>query len=220
MAKELDLQREVKRKRIHYIGLSVPILYYFSSKETMLIIIGLALIVFVLIDYLRLYTKSRYMSYLFGKNGYSKRVSFRSPNGKTIDKDISIPTLRPILRSEEKRSWGSHTFYALGAFLCVLLYSKDIAICATAMLVIGDSVAAIVGKMIGRHKIYKNKTFEGSMACFMACLAICNFMVSLPLAIVGSAAATVTELYTTKINDNFSIPIVSGGIMTLAFYLL
>ncbi|HOP08740.1 MAG TPA: SEC59/DGK1/VTE5 family protein [Candidatus Methanofastidiosa archaeon] len=220
MGKELDLGGEVKRKRIHYIGLSVPILYYFSNKELMLVIIGAALFVFILIDYLRLYTKNRHIDYLFGKKGYSKHVHIKVPDGKTIERDISLPTLEPILRPEEKRSWGSHTYYAVGAFICILLYSKDIAICSTAALVIGDSIAAIVGKMVGNHRIYKKKTLEGSLACFLSCLAVCYLVVSLPLAMTGATTTTLTELYTVRINDNLSIPVVCGAVMTLVNYLI
>ena len=186
----------------------------------MLLVIGLALVVFFLIDYLRLYTKNKHMNYLFGRKGYSKRVKIHSPAGKTYDKDITLPTLRPILRTEEKRSWGSHTYYALGAFICILLFPKDIVICATATLVVGDSIAAIIGKMIGKHKIYKSKTLEGSMACFLSCLVLCWVLVSAPLAVIGAATATLTELFTIKINDNLSIPVVTGAVMTLAQQLL
>ncbi|MBN1786506.1 MAG: hypothetical protein JW825_05940 [Candidatus Methanofastidiosa archaeon] len=220
MPSELDLQNEVKRKKIHYIGLSVPVLYYFTGKELMLVLIGLALISFIIIDYLRLYTKNKYMNYLFGKDGYRARIKIKSLDGKhDIDKSIAFPTLDPLLRSEEKRSWGSHTFYALGSFLCILFYTKNIAIAATAALLIGDSFAALVGKTIGRHRIYKKKTLEGSSACFLSCLVLYYFILPVPIAIIGAVATTLTELYSTRINDNLTIPLVSGGVMTLANYI-
>jgi len=221
MTDDINLRDEVKRKRIHYIGLSVPIIYFLSDRELMLMIIGTALVLFFLIDYLRLYTKNKTIDYLFGEKGYSTHIKIKSVYGKgKIDRDISLPTLNPILRKEEKRSWGSHTYYALGALICVLLYPEHIAIAATAILVIGDSVAALVGKAVGRYKIYKNKTLEGTTACFLSCLVVCYILLPIPMAIIGSLAATLTELLSTKVNDNFTIPVISGGIMAIANYLL
>lgn len=221
MTDDINLKDEVRRKRIHYIGLSVPIIYFLSNRELMLILIGMALVLFFFIDYLRLYTKNKTIDYLFGEKGYSAHIKINSVYGKgKIDRNISLPTLNPILRKEERRSWGSHTYYALGALICILLYPEHIAIAATAILVIGDSVAALVGKAIGRHKIYKSKTLEGTLACFLSCMAVCYILLPLPMTIIGSLAATFTELFSTRLNDNFTIPVISGGIMAIANYFL
>ena len=63
-----------------------------------------------------------------------------------------------------------------------------------------------------------NKTLSGSLACFIMCLfvgLIFNFEVNLKIILIGAFTATIAELISTKINDNISIPVLSGCTMYL-----
>ncbi|MHC1609101.1 MAG: diacylglycerol/polyprenol kinase family protein [Candidatus Methanofastidiosia archaeon] len=212
-----DVKRELNRKNMHYIGLIVPILYYYAfAKEDMLAFIGVAIAVFAIIDYCRLHTNIRFINYFFEERAHPKIINIKTLNGKNIGNGILIPSFNNIMRSSEKRSIGAHTFFALGTFVCILLYPKNIAIAAIAALVIGDSAAAIVGKAVGKHALYKKKTVEGFLSCLVVSFFICYSILLLYIALVGAIATAITELVSSRLNDNLTIPIVAGGSMTLA----
>jgi dolichol kinase len=216
-----EVVREAKRKRIHYVGLIVPLLYYFVFTRTeLLIFTGLALGAFLLIDYFRIYRKNKYISYFFERESYNTSIRLKTPNGKReIQRDVSIPTFSPLLRSEERRTLGGQTFFALGSFVCILLFPKNIAIAAMAVLVVGDSVAAMVGMTCGRHRIYGKKTLEGFLGCLVASTLICLLLLPLDIALVGGLVGAVTELVTLRLNDNLTIPVATGAAMTVVYYL-
>jgi dolichol kinase len=215
-----DVNRELKRKQIHYVGLSVPLLYYFVfDRLEMLLFVGISLVAFLIIDYCRLYRNIAVINRFFQEERYT--ASIRLPvhdGGKMANREIHIPTFGEIMRSEEKRGLGAQTYFAAGSLVCILLYSKNIAVASVAALVIGDSVAAIVGKAIGRHRIDRKKTLEGYLACLVASLGICVILLPASVAVPGAIGAATTELFS-RFNDNFSIPVLTGAVMTVAHYL-
>jgi dolichol kinase len=107
---------------------------------------------------------------------------------------------------------GAFWFYA-GCSIALILYPFGIASSACAMLAVGDSLSTLVGKKFGKHKIGK-KTFEGSLACFLGSLAAGLFFVAPLIALAGALTACLAELFS-KINDNLTIPVVSGLVMLL-----
>ncbi|MCD7881526.1 MAG: TSUP family transporter [Clostridiales bacterium] len=92
---------------------------------------------------------------------------------------------------------------------------------------LGDEAAALVGKRYGRHKIGwrfadSHKSYEGSGA--MLCVSFLAVLLSLtvggvplstalPAAIIGAAAATVTEAVTKKGYDTVTVPCVLAVII-------
>jgi glycerol-3-phosphate acyltransferase PlsY len=98
----------------------------------------------------------------------------------------------------------------------VYAFDKPVAVAALAFLVVGDTTAAIVGKSIGRIPIF-GKTLEGSLACFLVCLAVGWIIpeLSLKQAVAGAAMATLVELLPVPLDDNLRIPLAAGFTMTL-----
>jgi glycerol-3-phosphate acyltransferase PlsY len=76
----------------------------------------------------------------------------------------------------------------------------------------------IFGLAYGRHKIF-DKTLEGTLACFGSVI-ISGFILftslNIPLIVLiaGGIAAPLIELLPIGINDNFTVPIISGAVMT------
>ena len=92
---------------------------------------------------------------------------------------------------------------------------------AMSIMLISDTMAALVGKAIGKHKIYQDKSFEGTAAFFFSALII---MIALtPIhpfttkCVMACIAATLAELFESsiKIDDNLSIPLIIGFVLTL-----
>jgi glycerol-3-phosphate acyltransferase PlsY len=88
------------------------------------------------------------------------------------------------------------------------------AIASILILILSDTAAALIGKWIGRVKIF-GKTLEGSTAFLITSLLIVWIYPNLnrfsgSLAALG---ATWIEVLPIKVNDNLSIPLVAGAIM-------
>jgi dolichol kinase len=106
------------------------------------------------------------------------------------------------------------TYFLFSTLLTILLFPKPIAIASLLILILADTSAALVGKGIGKIPIF-GKTLEGSMAFFLCALLIVWIYPSLSR-FSGSLAAlgaTVIEILPTRIDDNFTIPLVAAAIM-------
>ncbi len=109
------------------------------------------------------------------------------------------------------------TYILISTCLTVALFSKPIAIAALAFIIVGDSFAAIIGRKFGRHRFFNNKTIEGSLACLAGTVIVAIIApdLVLPVALVGACIATLAEAFPFGTDDNVTVPILSGLIMTL-----
>ena len=112
-------------------------------------------------------------------------------------------------------------YVMLAAIACTLLFPPNIAVVAMTIMLISDTCAALFGKAYGMRYLYKNKSLEGTAAFFISALVImmlCNFILPVTYAsILAAFAATMAEVFEDKldIDDNFSIPLSVGIILTL-----
>lgn len=127
-----------------------------------------------------------------------------------ISKGYNIPLFSTIVNRMERDvkvpGKGAIVFF-ISALLCTVIFSKEYAAIAILVLSVTDGISTIVGTKAGRHRLYKNKSCEGTAAGLIA-----GFIVLLPftapataviLAIAGSAA----ELFS-PIDDNLTVPFV------------
>jgi len=136
----------------------------------------------------------------------------------------------PIAKEKERRNISGTTFFMVSVFLSVLLFSKPIAMLSIVFLTLGDAVAALAGMRFGRTIITGSKSFEGSLACFIACLVSGVFLatlfepflgISFMVVFLGAIAATIAELVSVKIGkftieDNLVIAVAAGLVMSIA----
>jgi dolichol kinase len=114
--------------------------------------------------------------------------------------------------SEENRP-TSMLWMAFGVLVASLFpISKELVIACLLYLIFGDSAASLFGKGFGKSTWpYSQKTFVGSMACFLICLLIGVFFLQplLTWELVVGVAFTVAfiESLSTRIDDNFLIPV-------------
>jgi dolichol kinase len=139
-----------------------------------------------------------------------------------------LQTRIPMLWKEHERNHlTASTFLLIGYSLTTLLIpDKSIARLAMVYLAVGDSAAAITGKTLGRHKILNGrKSIEGTLGGFLANVAValllgtCQFGIPAPVALAGAFAASVLELFPTRVDDNISLPIGCGLLMLLLSHL-
>jgi len=131
--------------------------------------------------------------------------------GWTVQR-IWHPVVAPIVRPRESQNFTGATFILTSGWLCPLLFSLPAATVAMLTIILGDTSAALVGRRWGRHITIGNRSAEGSMAFLAASLGAGACTPGLPLAIGLTAAplATVVEMFSTRIDDNLSVPLIVG----------
>lgn len=126
---------------------------------------------------------------------------------------------KELKRCQMQPSGGAYVM--LAAIACTLLFPPNIAVVAMTIMLISDTCAALFGKAYGTRCLYKNKSLEGTAAFFISALVImmlCNFILPVTYAsILAAFTATMAEVFEDKldIDDNFSIPLSVGIILTL-----
>ena len=200
----LELRYEVARKAIHLSSLSIPVIYWFISRELALLLLVPLFSGFFLIDLLK---------------------NFFDPVSRWYHK-----TFDSMLRTHElegnKVYLNGATHIVMAALLLVLFFPKIIAVTAFTMVAVSDTLAAIIGKTFGKHR-FGQKSLEGSGAFFLSSLCIIavvpglNLFVGVAMAISATATeAFVVRIGDFKIDDNLAIPLVSatvGVLCTLLF---
>lgn len=180
---------ELKRKSFHLLTLIYVFAYWSLPRTTMLWAMGI-LIFCVIVE-------------------EGARMRFPSFNKKILK------ALGGVHRESETNSVSGLPWTLSGSFFTMLLFQdKNIVLASLFYIALGDAAAALVGKRVGKRKIFWEKTLEGSLACFLVCFMIGLFFFKLPLALAGALAAAIIELFPWMLNDNFWMPIISAFALT------
>ncbi|MBR9679776.1 MAG: hypothetical protein GOU99_01855 [Candidatus Altiarchaeota archaeon] len=102
-------------------------------------------------------------------------------------------------RKDETFGGGAFTFL-LGSIVPILIGQYWIIL----VLAIGDGIATLVGRFLGKTKIYKKKSLEGTLSGFFAAYAISKMFYS--PALIPAVIYTLVELFS-PIDDNITVPI-------------
>lgn len=194
-----SLKREFYRKLIHLSSLWIPGLIYFVHPLHAVAI----------------------FSVIFVGNLFLEYANYRK--WKWARKSFGVLFFKTLRKKETKRSQfqpSGSLYVLLAAIVCTLLFSKPIAMIALTVMLISDTSAALIGKAMGTRKIYRNKSLEGTDAFFVSALIV--NMIYNPLypftyvSVLACMAAVVAEVFEDKIkiDDNISIPIFVGLILT------
>ena len=108
---------------------------------------------------------------------------------------------------------------------------KHAIVAGTLMLGVGDPVASIVGKKWGKRKIAGGKSLEGTLGFFLSSALTLFILFSLVtphitlgtrilISAVIALGGALTELFTGRIEDNFSIPLAGGFFATICLALV
>jgi len=205
----INFRAELVRKAIHLVSLSIPIVYYFISKELVLIILVPLTIIFVIADL------ARYEVPLFSGFFY-KFFGF---------------LLRKHEMDEKKHALNGATFMLISAVICITIFPKYIMIASFTVLILADAASAVFGKRFGKHKIFpsrnNSRSYEGSLAFIIAGIvavaltpkanySIAEYLIGLASVVVASAAEVLSY---DIVDDNIAIPI-SFGLTMWALYVI
>ena len=125
-----------------------------------------------------------------------------------------------IYKKKEARTLSSMSLFLGSSFLVFLLFPGGIPYIAFTCITVGDFFSKIVGIQYGKRKIYHSRTLEGSLAFLAGSLSVGLLVaaytgVPLLYMVSGSFIATIVELLSWKIDDNFSVSIATGGALAL-----
>lgn len=168
------------------------LIFYFINDKLGLMVIGIVSLCFIALDIFRFLHKQTNI--------------------------LLTEKTKAIFRKGEEKKFSSMTIFLLSTFIIVLFFDIEIAIASLVFLVFGDMFGKIFGLAYGRHKIFE-KTLEGTLA-YIGSVIIFGFIlytsidIALIILISGGIAAPLIELLPIGINDNFTVPIISGAVMT------
>ena len=183
---------ETRRKIVHGLVGIVVSAFVFLAPRTFAIYFGIALIIFL------------------------------SAASAIIRGGFYMPLLSEILAIFERKKdmqefpLKGTIYFLIGSFAALLLYEKTIASAAIIILALGDSISTLVGKPFGKTKHFHNikKSAEGSISGFAAAFIGAIFLVSPKVALVGALSGMVVESFDSPLDDNITIPIICGAVMS------
>lgn len=141
---------------------------------------------------------------------------------------------RSMLRKKPERGeWivsGSPPVFAAAAMVC-LLFPQVIAAMSLGVMLVADTAAALIGRKYGKHKLNNSKSVEGTIAFLIAGVLFSLFILFVSGeftywlmigAVIGVILASIAELYEKQLHldDNLTIPILTGLPGTLIFYFI
>lgn len=200
----IDYKHELVRKSVHLCSLSMPILYYYVTRELALTVLVPMLLFLLFFDISRHYITPV----------------------KTLYNNLFGFMLRKHETDENKKNLNGATYVLLSAVIVVFIFPKVIVITSFAVLIIGDIFAALIGRKFGKHKFLK-KSLEGTLAFFFTAsivviiapkveyLAI-EYIIGFIAVAVG---AIVENLSGGWADDNLTIPL-SIGLAMWGLYLI
>lgn len=158
-----------------------------AGRTVVLIVMGAVSVVFITLDLVRMISRKEFSTFLFKK--------------------------------KEAGGVSSMTGFLVASVLSFILFPGPIPYLAMGFITIGDLFSKLVGIRFGRRKLIGGKTLEGSLAFFAGCIYVgyvLALLFPLPLWYVpaGAALAAATELFSFRVDDNFTVSLVSGGILT------
>jgi dolichol kinase len=124
-----------------------------------------------------------------------------------------------LIREHEQFNLLGSTYLLIAALLAVEMFPQRVAAAALGFTILGDGMAALIGKGWGRTRFF-NKTLEGAGGGLLACLAWAAFLGGtgvLPWGVVlcGALVASLIELLPIPLDDNLGITLFAGYTMKL-----
>ncbi|MDQ7040943.1 MAG: phosphatidate cytidylyltransferase [Rhodothermus sp.] len=193
----LSYQGELLRKALHLLALAIPIGLLHVSRPTALAVLWPLALAALGADVLRARWPAfhRVIRRFFG---YMMRPEELPPPGSPL-----------VINGA--------TWVLLSSALLATLFPLSLAATAFALFMVGDAVAAIVGRRFGRHYWPDSRrTVEGSLAFFgAALLTVWFFPVPFIHGVLAALLATLLEALPLPLNDNLRVPLVVALLLWL-----
>lgn len=191
------------RKTWHFLGvLSIIIIYHNMSYHDAFISMAILTTFVVVLETARLKIK---------------------PINKFVKRNFSA-----LMRDNERHSYSGVTALFIGCFLIMAFFPRPIVRLSLFFLAAADPIASYFGVRYGKDKLFKNKSLQGSLAAFVVCTLISFvFYLSQDLmdgriviaSLLSGLIGAGSEMFSTaKLDDNFTIPVLSSLLLWGLFY--
>jgi len=200
-ARQITMSKEVQRKLIHLCSLSIPLLAIRFDRWEMLSVIAPLAALSLVVELLRRRSAAleRLLQRMFGS------------------------MLRPHETSASSRTFNGATWVLVSATLCLLVFPKVVMVTGFTVLIISDTLAALVGRAFGRHRFLR-KSLEGTMTFALSAMAISVVMwavfsqspLFIVIGVVASLVAALVEAMSgggKSLDDNLTIPFSFGLVL-------
>ncbi|MEZ4315900.1 MAG: hypothetical protein R3F61_00275 [Myxococcota bacterium] len=136
----------------------------------------------------------------------------------------------PIARDHERYRVNSATWYGTALWVLSFTAFGPAGVLGLLALAVGDPVAGLIGRTYGQIRIPGGKSLEGSVAfAFVSMIAGYAYLVAFQwtlaplhilflLAVIGGVAGSIVELLSTRLEDNFTIPVLTSWVCQLAMW--
>jgi len=178
-------------------ALFIPIIYYLQPnvRSSRLILLAVTA-AFVVVDFFRLHITGAKEVFILFFGSFSRRQELHRINGAT--------------------------FLMLGCLFTSLLFQKPVFVAAVTYIIVGDTFAALIGQSIKGPKLFR-KTLVGSLSFLLSCVGMALLMhfflnmEGLPMynLLIGAGSAAILEALPVPWDDNFTVPILAGAVMSL-----
>jgi len=178
---------EIFRKTIHFSGLFLIILYTFILNEFSKTWANLTLVAVLL-------------------------ILLEVERIRIEHKPKIVAIFKELFRKREEENISGAVFFVISCIICFAVFDYWIAILALLMTVVGDLVSALMGRIFGKTKIYKDKSIVGTVSGLFANISVSMFVLSgFPiLTLIMASIASFTEMITIKLDDNLTVPLFAG----------
>ncbi len=114
------------------------------------------------------------------------------------------------------------TFFMIATFLSLLYFPFPIAVASLYFLIFGDAASGVLGTRYGKVQIFPHKSLEGLFAgifinMIIAFLLYLKFHLSFYIFAAGVLVGSIMEVVSLKIDDNITVGLIPGIIMTLLY---
>lgn len=134
---------------------------------------------------------------------------------------LFVSVLQPILKPTESSEITGATWFLVAAFFAFFFYGPAIAVPVLMFVAVGDPAAALIGSRTPGPRWW-NKSPAGPAAFVAASLGVWAFLAAVGLGswswavVIAAVTAALVEFAPFPTDDNLSVPLIAGAVMTVA----
>jgi len=215
----------------HLLGLGLPIRLHVRSdlhlaRKTWHAIMG-SVIAFLYLAGISRSTGIMILGSLLGFDLFMEMARLKSP----AFNEKLMRIWGPFMRSCEINRVSGIPYYLASTIIAIGLFPQPIAVLSILFLAWGDPIASLFGILYGKKglKFASGKSVVGTAAGILTCMLVSLIYLKtldisdsalVILTLVGGVAGGTAELLPFDLDDNFTIPVISGFVLWLAFILV
>ena len=134
-----------------------------------------------------------------------------------------------VAHDHERTRVNSSTWFVTGLLLVALAFPRPACAAAVMALAVGDTAASLVGRRWGRTRLRNGRSVEGTLAFALVAGVAATLVLraGFPMAwtqaarlgAIAGVTGAVTELFSERLDDNFSIPVTVAAVLTAVLML-